>query len=353
MKNNGQRSPLVVVVTPVHNGADYLAKAMQSVQSQDYPNLVHVVLNNASTDRTAEIIGSFETGRVKVLSFKNDEVLPLRENWNKAFSLIPNEATYAKLLCADDLMHPNYVARCVELAEADSHIEIVLSDDVYCDMVYRANLPGGRNVLSGVDVVRRILDRSVFWLPYQHFFVRIHEEDRGPSFCGKALLPDPYVVIRSALRGKFGYLHEPLVYTRSHPGSQTSKMVRVKDATMLVAHLRLVQEFGKLCWDESHYKRVVDFNVGRLARFVLRWGVAGQLEAARLMSDQLANQGFQLTLGDYARYVFGWPAYAIRKRATRTAIGPYVEEHAFDGSICDIVAAGAALPTAKHSESKT
>jgi glycosyltransferase involved in cell wall biosynthesis len=350
MKNKANTLRLVAVVTPVYNGASYLAKAMQSVQSQTYPNIVHVVLDNASTDDTADIIESFRGGKARVLSCKNHELLPLRENWNKAFSLVPEEAVYAKLLCADDLMRPNHIARCVELAEADPQVQIVLSDDVYCNMVYRANLQSDRNVLPGIDVARRILDRSVFWLPYQHFFVRIHAEDRGPRFCGKFLLPDPYVVIRSALRGKFGYLHEPLVYTRTHAESQTSKMVRVKDASMLVAHLRLVKEFGRMCWDEPNYKRVIDFNVGRLARFVLRWGVSGQWEAARLMSEQLASEGFQLTWGDYVRYAIGWPVYAIRKHSTRTAIGPHVDEHAFEGAICDM---GITLRTAKHSETST
>jgi glycosyltransferase involved in cell wall biosynthesis len=353
MNNNSPTSPLVAVVTPVYNGADYLAKAMRSVQSQDYPNLIHVILNNASTDATAAIIDAFRGGRVDLLSSNNEVVAPLRESWNKAFSLIPKEAIYAKLLCADDLMHPSHITRCVKLAEADSQIELILSDDVYRDMVRRANLPDGPNVLPGVDVARRILDRSVVWLPYQHFFVRIHEEDRGSIFCGKALLPDPYVVIRSALRGKFGYLREPLVYTRSHPGSQTSKMVRAKDATMLVAHLRLVKEFGKLCWDEADYNRVVDLNVGRLARFVMRWAMAGQLDAAKVMSDQLAKEGFQLTLGDYARYALGWPAYALNKYTMRTVVGPRIDECAFEGNICDIVAAKSASPVAKHSECKS
>src|SRR5882757_5047906 len=134
-KMNSPTSPLVAVVTPVYNGADYLAKAMRSVQSQDYPNLIHVILNNASTDATAAIIDAFRGGRVELLSSNNEVVAPLRESWNKAFSLIPKEAIYVKLLCADDLMHPSHITRCVKLAEADSQIEIILSDDVYRDMV--------------------------------------------------------------------------------------------------------------------------------------------------------------------------------------------------------------------------
>jgi len=33
---------------------------MQAVQAQDYPNLVHAVLDNASTDTTPEIIARYQ-----------------------------------------------------------------------------------------------------------------------------------------------------------------------------------------------------------------------------------------------------------------------------------------------------
>jgi glycosyltransferase involved in cell wall biosynthesis len=321
--------PLVAIVTPVYNGGNYLAKAMRSVQRQTYSNIIHILLNNASTDNTSEIIASFGGGPVKVVSHTNDQLLPLHENWNKAFSYLPENAVYAKLLCADDLMHPDCIQRFVALAEMDSDIQVVLSDDVYCDMVYRANLPSGATIFSGIDVARCILDRSVFWLPYQHFFVRIDKEDRGSNFCGDVPFPDPYVVVRSALRGKFGYLHQPLVYTRCHPESQTSASVRLRDATLLVAHLHLVKLFGGRCWDGLNYRRVLDLNVGRLARFVLRWLLAGKRHAAKLMNEQLAKEGVQLELGDYVRYALGWPAYMFNKRSRRTPIGPHIDEQTF------------------------
>ncbi len=48
--------PPVAVVTPVLNGEEFLAETMDSVQAQTYPNLVHIVLDNASTDATAQIV---------------------------------------------------------------------------------------------------------------------------------------------------------------------------------------------------------------------------------------------------------------------------------------------------------
>ena len=40
--------PLVAIVTPVYNGERFLAETMQCVQCSDYPNLLHVALDNAA-----------------------------------------------------------------------------------------------------------------------------------------------------------------------------------------------------------------------------------------------------------------------------------------------------------------
>lgn len=48
--------PLVSVITPVLNGAATLDRTLQSVQTQDYPNVEHIVLDGGSTDNTMDIL---------------------------------------------------------------------------------------------------------------------------------------------------------------------------------------------------------------------------------------------------------------------------------------------------------
>ena len=52
----GVPQPLVSVLTPVFNGEPYLVQAIESVLAQTYTNWEYVLVDNASTDRTAEII---------------------------------------------------------------------------------------------------------------------------------------------------------------------------------------------------------------------------------------------------------------------------------------------------------
>ena len=51
--------PTVTVVTPAYNQAEFLRDTIESVLSQDYPNIEHIVLDDGSTDETPEILASY------------------------------------------------------------------------------------------------------------------------------------------------------------------------------------------------------------------------------------------------------------------------------------------------------
>lgn len=51
--------PLVSVVVPVHNGERFLGAALESALAQDYPRLEIVVVDDGSSDRSAEIAASY------------------------------------------------------------------------------------------------------------------------------------------------------------------------------------------------------------------------------------------------------------------------------------------------------
>jgi glycosyltransferase involved in cell wall biosynthesis len=48
--------PRITVVTPSYNQAKYIAETIESVMTQDYPNLEHIVIDGGSTDGTLEIL---------------------------------------------------------------------------------------------------------------------------------------------------------------------------------------------------------------------------------------------------------------------------------------------------------
>ena len=93
--------PLITVIIPVYNAAQYLAEAIQSVLSQSHTNLEIKILDDGSEDNSVAIAKSFKDNRI--------EVLESTENHGPAYRLNQGVATatgeYISIMHADDIMH--------------------------------------------------------------------------------------------------------------------------------------------------------------------------------------------------------------------------------------------------------
>ncbi len=61
--------PLVSVIMPCYNVEKYVAKAISSILLQTYTNFELWIIDDASTDKTLEVINSFSDPRIKVVTF--------------------------------------------------------------------------------------------------------------------------------------------------------------------------------------------------------------------------------------------------------------------------------------------
>lgn len=94
------RNPLVSVIIPVYNGEKYLGEAIQSVLDQDYRPIEIIVVDDGSTDRSAEIARSY--AGVSYLYQENQGVSVAR---NAAIAMARGE--FLAFLDADDRWTPN------------------------------------------------------------------------------------------------------------------------------------------------------------------------------------------------------------------------------------------------------
>lgn len=100
-------SPLVTVITPTYNRADYLAETIESVLAQNYHNLEYVVLDDGSKDNTKEILTQY-SGRVIWDSHPN---MGEARTVNKGFGMARGE-----IICvvnSDDPLLPGAVKTAV------------------------------------------------------------------------------------------------------------------------------------------------------------------------------------------------------------------------------------------------
>lgn len=69
-----QNDPLVSIVMPVKDGADFVAQAIESVLNQTYSDFELIVINDGSTDHSLKVIEAFDDPRLMILTQENQGV---------------------------------------------------------------------------------------------------------------------------------------------------------------------------------------------------------------------------------------------------------------------------------------
>ncbi len=225
--------PLVVVVTPVYNGGAFLRETMDCVQAQTWKNLIHLVVDNASTDDTAEILADYASGRVPVRVVRHTTLLPQIPNWNSAIEAIPQGADWFRILCADDTMHPDAIERMVMLGETDPQIGAVgcahdINGEVQ-DLLWDPE----RTVFDGPEAQRLMFEnRGLIIAPHVLFRTSTIEKER-PFFETDVSAFDTDAVLRVLSKWKWGVVHAHLAFTREHTNTVTAQQVAPKRLHLL------------------------------------------------------------------------------------------------------------------------
>lgn len=101
------KHPLVSVIMPVYNSEKYIEQSVKSILNQTYENLELIIVDDASTDRTAEKLYLENDPRIKILTNKaNLGNYPSR---NRGLKIARGE--YIFVMDADDLAFPHRIER--------------------------------------------------------------------------------------------------------------------------------------------------------------------------------------------------------------------------------------------------
>jgi len=113
----------ISVIMSVYNGEAYLAEAIDSVLNQSFKDFELIVINDCSSDRTAEILAQYTSVDARVKVYTNEVNLRLPSSLNKAISLA--EGKYIARMDADDICHPDRLQKQYDFME--EHSDIALS----------------------------------------------------------------------------------------------------------------------------------------------------------------------------------------------------------------------------------
>ena len=295
-------APKVVIVTPVYNGARFLAEAIESVLAQTYANWVYLLVDNGSTDETFAIAERYAARDSRIRAFRMPH-LPIVHNWNRAFGLIDEDAAYVKELHADDLLMPRCLAEFVALMERHPTVGIVSSLCLYDEAVSNVGLPTAATRFNGQDIIRNTLlgEYYVFGGPSQ--VMLRHEVVRAfaPAVYDPTLRhPDVDLWYRILDRYEFGFVHEILSCERTHDETQTNTFA-AHYSTLALEWLCFLRLYGPRYMDAATYRRGHRRLLNEYRRRVARRMVGGGgRDYWRYHARHLRRYGYHLTIADLA-----------------------------------------------------
>lgn len=229
------RQPRVSIGLPVFNGSRHLTDALSAILAQTYTDFELIISDNASTDGTAEICRRFAAQDPRIRYYRQPRNIGAAPNFNFCYELATGE--YFKWAAHDDILAPEFLARCVEALDAtpdavlcQSLVRLVDEQDRFLG-VYRPVEPYGAELRASVRFHqgcardRRCL--TIFGL------IRANAL-RGSVLMGSYISSDRTLLVELALRGRFLHIDDVLFINRDHPGRLSRITLRGTRKDMVV-----------------------------------------------------------------------------------------------------------------------
>ena len=145
--------PEISVIMSVYNGEAYLAEAIQSVINQTFTNWELVVINDCSTDSTAEILDDFANRDQRIKVHTNEVNLKLPASLNKAISL--STGKYIARMDADDICLEDRFEKQFRFME--QHSDVALSSCRFMTLKNGVYASGGAGGRCDFDAIKAML----------------------------------------------------------------------------------------------------------------------------------------------------------------------------------------------------
>ncbi len=144
-------SPKVTVLMPVFNGEKYIEEAIASILEQTFTDFELLIIDDNSTDRSFEIISSFNDTRLRVM--QNEENKGLAKTLN--FGLDLAKGKYTARMDQDDISYSNRLEKQVEVMDRSLDFGLVSTN------CYQINSTG--QVQENTILKNGIKGREVEW----------------------------------------------------------------------------------------------------------------------------------------------------------------------------------------------
>lgn len=245
----GTTQPLVSIVTPSFNQAEFLEATIQSVLEQSYPRIEYIVVDGGSTDGSQAIIERYSD---RLSRWVSESDSGQADAINKGFSLAHGEIL--AWLNSDDTYLPGAVEEAVRFLTAHPEIGMFYGHAYYMDQDGRrmAEYPSAETDHKG-------LRRGVNTIPQQStFFRRKVWEMVGPLDPSIFYAMDYDLWVRISEVTSIAYHPHPLAQFRIHDASKSRTAANRCWPEMMKIHYRDGGSWLSILFAKYLVRRVVE-----------------------------------------------------------------------------------------------
>jgi glycosyltransferase involved in cell wall biosynthesis len=239
----------ISVLMAVYNGEKYLKEAIESILQQTYTNFEFIIVNDGSTDSTAEIIATYTDTRIKVIN--SPQNCGLIDSLNKGIDIAKGD--YIARLDADDIAMPERLA--IQVQYLQQHTDVVLLGSGA--VLLQNNQLGDHTYYQHEQecIAVHLLFRNVFI----HSSVMVKTSViNAIRFDKDYYLAEDYILwVKIAQKHKTATLKQALVQHRNHETNITKLKYDKHIATVLKIYAYQLEQLGISATEEQlllHYK---------------------------------------------------------------------------------------------------
>lgn len=242
MKNKQQKNPLVSVVMPIHNAGKFLSESIDSILNQTYTNFELIIVDDASTDKSASILKRYQKKypkKIRVYSL----IHALGQSGDPAteFAISKAKGSYIAKMDGDDVAVPQRLERQVAYLEENKDIFLVGSHAEIIDQ------NGKKLGVKETPLTSKKIYNSFFlYCNVIHPTIMFRNNFSGSFYKIKFPYFNEYYTFFKLMRqGKrFANIAEPLILYRIHGNNDTFSHTREKFKSTLRIRAAFIRECG-------------------------------------------------------------------------------------------------------------
>ena len=244
---------LVSIIIPFYNEEKFLAKAVESVLAQSYPEIELILVDSSSTDRSLEIARSF------VAASKNIKIVSIRDKspgHARNTGIAQANGTFISFLDADDVLMPDAISLLIKNVN-EYHSDVVIGKfNLNRDEIVTGWKLDGEPK-SGVEAGLAMYNHELSYVVWAKLFKA--DLVKQCPFPEDLWFEDRVFMLRFFLKAKkVSFINNSVLQYQSHSDSITRRLIsekRIEDIFQVyLLELKTIKDHQQ----ESILKRVID-----------------------------------------------------------------------------------------------